>query len=135
MVVAVVAMRVVQVTADEVVHVVRVRYRLVTAVRTVRTRLVVSAMETLSAVIRVAVVHLETVFVHMTLVGMVQVPVVQVIDVSVVHQRRVPTPGAVLVPVSVVCRVPWSLPVSRGWNLERLSRRKSGSFGTRPTHP
>ena len=103
MIVAVVTVRVVQVTVDQVVDVIAVRNGFMAAARPVLVALVVSAaVMPGGAVLRVHGIHVQLVLIHMIAVDMVQMPVMQVIRVAVVLDRGVPAAGAVLV---VVVRV------------------------------
>jgi len=103
-VVAVVAVRMVQVASDQVIDVIAVRHRLVATTGTVNVILVVAgtavARRTLG---RVGRVHRQSVLVdHAATVLMVQMAVVQVIDVSLVDDSRMATLRAVLVRMVLV---------------------------------
>lgn len=96
MIVAVVAVRMVQVALDEVVHVVAVRHSFVAAARAM---LVVGGMG-LAVVVRSACVgilraHFDRMLVIVALVGVMEVAVVQIVDVTVVFDSGVPAAGAV----------------------------------------
>ena len=96
MIVAVVAVRMVQVAVDEVVHVVAVWHGFVAAARAV---LVVGGVG-LAVVVRSACVgvlraDLDRMLVVVPLVGVMKVAVVQIVDVAVVFDGSVPAAGAV----------------------------------------
>ena len=95
-VVAVATVSVMEVAVHQVVHVIAVRHGFVPAIGTVN----VGGVVPLASVVRSAVrgvgpVDLETVLVHVVLVGMVQVAAVEVIDVVPVLDRDVTAVGAV----------------------------------------
>ena len=96
MVVAVLAVRVVQVTVDQVIEVVAVRHGLVPAVGPVD----VGGLVPLASVARRAVsgigsVHLEAVLVRVIAVGVMEVAPVEVVDVISVLDGNVPAVGTV----------------------------------------
>lgn len=96
MIVAVVAVRMVQVALDEVVHVVAVRHSFVAAARAM---LVVGGMG-LTVVVRSACVgilraHFDRMLVIVALMGVMEVAVVQIVDVTVVFDSGVSAAGAV----------------------------------------
>ncbi len=98
MVVAVIAVRVVQVVGDQVVDVVSVRHGLMPASRAVRVPgLMLTAGMRRGAVLGVCLTGFDHVLVHMILVRVMQVPVVQVVHMSVVAHRGVATVRTVLV--------------------------------------
>lgn len=103
MIVAVGAVRVVQVTCDEVIDVVSMRNRLMAAARAVHVALLVCA-----ALVRgrarggVSAVHFDRALIDVAGVGVVQVAVVQIIDVIAVANRRVAAAGSVDVLVAAV---------------------------------
>ena len=101
MIVAMVAVRVVQAAVDEVVHMVAVRDALVAATRPVRVAGSAGAVDR-SAAIRVPLGDLDCVFVHVVTVWVVQVAIVQVIDVVVVANCDVPATRTVLMGVVFV---------------------------------
>lgn len=101
MVVAVVAVRVVEAPIDEVVHVVPVRDRLVPAVRAVLVPIRMACRRRRVAT-GVGIVDREGVLVDMVLVRMVEVAIVEVVDVAVVDHGGVPAVRAVLVGVIAV---------------------------------
>jgi hypothetical protein len=93
-----VPMRVVQVAVDQVVDVIPMRYRLVTASRSVLVpRLVPRAAMLRRAAVGILGRHLDHVLVDMIAVGMMQVPIVKIVDVLAVLDGLVPAIGAVLV--------------------------------------
>ena len=84
-VVAVSAVRVVQVAIDQVVHVVAVRNGFVAAALSMNMALVVPrALVRWRALIGVLLAHRDLVLIDVITVGMMQVPVVQVVDVPIV---------------------------------------------------
>ena len=88
MVVAVVAVRMVEMTVDEIVDVIAVRHRFMAASRTVNmARLMAAAVS--GTHIGIGRAYFEPVFVHMITVRVMQVAVVQIVDVIVMHDRRV----------------------------------------------
>ncbi len=98
-----VAVRVVQVAFDQVVHVVAVGDRLMTAVRPMNMRLPVrSAVVLRRASGGVRAAHVEHVVIDVIAVDVVQVAVVQVVGVPVVCDGDVAAAGAVLVIVPLV---------------------------------
>jgi hypothetical protein len=103
--VAVVAVWVVQRPVYQVVGVIPVRNRLVTAVGTVTVVAIVAVGEPRSALRRVPVVHRELVLVHVVTVRVVQAAVVKVICMAVVPDRRVTTSRPVIVVVPFVSPV------------------------------
>lgn len=109
MVVAVVAVGMMEMVADEVVDMVAVRDLRVPAIGAVDVSVVVpTAVVRRGARVGIGVGHLEDVLVDVVAVGMVEVPVVQIVDVIAVLDGDVAAPGAVLVRVifvDVVSRV------------------------------
>jgi hypothetical protein len=102
-IVAVVAVRVVQVAAHDVVGVIPVRNRLVTAPRPVDVPGgVPAAVVRRCTTGRVGGGDIQVVLVHMVAVRVVQVAVVQVVGVAVVLDGGVPAPRPVLMVVVVV---------------------------------
>jgi hypothetical protein len=117
-VVAVVAVRVVEVALDQVVDVVAVRDRLVPAARTVDVPgLVRAAVVVGRAACRKLAGDLEDVLVDVRLVRAVQVPAVQVVDVVAVLHGRVAAAGAVDVAVLAM------LLAGHGWRVDRRGTR------------
>lgn len=105
MVVAVVAVRVVQMTIHEVVGVVAMRYGFVSAAGTVyMTRFVAVAVMIQGADVRVGGADGDAVFIDVIAMRMVQVAIVQVIDVAFVFDGGVTAIRAVLVFVVGVVR-------------------------------
>jgi hypothetical protein len=102
-VVTVVAVRVVQVTVDQVVGMVAVRHLLVATAGAVLMAGVVTATIMLGRAARgVGRVHLQLMLLDVAARGVMQVAVVQVIGVVAVAEGRVAAAGAVLVRVSLV---------------------------------
>jgi len=98
MVVAVVAVGMVQVAVDQVIHVIAVGHRGVAASGSVNMApRVAAARMSRRASVRIGGVHGDDMLVDVSLVGMVQVPVVKVVDVVAVPDRRVTASGAVRV--------------------------------------
>jgi hypothetical protein len=119
-VVAVVAVRVMQVAVDQVVDVITVRHRLVPAAGAVLVaRLVPFAAMLGRAAAGIAGRHLDHVLVDVVAVRMMQVTVVEIVDVIAMAHRAMPAIGPVLVRVIGVVRLrarghgwpPWSV----GW--------------------
>jgi hypothetical protein len=105
-VVAVVAVRVVQVPIHEVIDVVAMRDRRVSTAGAVHVVRIVTGALVLCATVRVFRCHFDRVFIVVTLVGAVQMPIVQIADVVAVPDGRVPAVGAMLVIVifmNLVC--------------------------------
>ena len=101
-----VAVRVMEVIADEVVEVIAVRHGFMPAVRAVDVRIAVSVAVVLRrAVGRVRGVHVDHVLVHVVAVRVVQVPVMQVVDVAFVLERDMAAVRAVLMGMIVMNRV------------------------------
>lgn len=101
MVVAVIAMRVMQPTVNEIVDVISVRHLLVTAPGAVLMTGVMSRGRLpRRAIRRMPVIDRDPVLVDVTLVGVVQVPVVQVVGMPVVPDRHVPAVAAMFVIVA-----------------------------------
>lgn len=97
-VVAMVAVFVMQMVPDQVIRVVAVRHRLVAAARTVAMgRVMLSAAMTRRAGIGVGLADLQHVLVHVVAVQEVQVTVVQVADVVAMPDRGVAALGRVQV--------------------------------------
>jgi hypothetical protein len=101
-VITVVAVGVVQVAVDEVIHVVTVRHRLVAAARPMTMGGLVPVAEAGGAVRRVLAVDLEAVLVDMVAMGMMQTAVVQIVGVAVVLHCRVAAVRTMLVGVIFV---------------------------------
>jgi hypothetical protein len=102
-IVAVLAIRMVQVAFDQIIDVVAVRHCFMTASRPVSVRSVVSLAGVFrGAALRVGVADCDRVLVDVALVRVVQVPVVQVVHVSFVLHRHMAAVRTVLVLVVVV---------------------------------
>jgi hypothetical protein len=100
MVVAVVTVRVVQVAIHQVINVITMGYRLMTAVWAVyMIGGVAGALMVWRAALGVVSVHRQAVLVDMVTVHMVQMAVMQEINVAIVLDSRMATPGFVLVTV------------------------------------
>ena len=103
MVVAVIAVWVVEVVLDEIVGVVSVRHFGVPAVGTVAVVVGVAATVVAGrARLRVRRVDSDPVFIGVPLMGMVEVPVMEVVNVSLMHDGRVPAARAMTVVVLLV---------------------------------
>jgi hypothetical protein len=111
-VVAVVAVRVVQVTIDQIVDVISVRDRGVPTAGSVHVVGIVAGALVRLAVVRVRGVDRDRVLVVVILVGAVKVPVVEIPDVIAVLDRYVTAVGSVRVVVVFVDLVHRSLPFS-----------------------
>lgn len=102
-IVAVTAVRMVQVAAHEIVSVASVRHTLVAAVGPVHVVLLVGAACVVWCTVRpVCARGIERVFVHMVAVNVMQVAIVQIVRVPVVLHRHVAASRSVRVRVSVV---------------------------------
>jgi hypothetical protein len=103
MVVAMVAMRMVQMTVDQIVYMVAVRYRLVTASRPMHMGAVMAAaLMAGRAPVGIGRRHLDAMLVDMVAMPMVQVAVMEVVDVVAVTYRRMAAGGTVVVGVILV---------------------------------
>ncbi len=102
MVVAVILVWVMQMVADEVVDVVAVGYRFVSAAGAVLVVRIVPLRGRYGVTVRVLAGHVEFVLVDMILVWMVQVTVVKIIDVVAVLDRLMPATWAVNVVMFLV---------------------------------
>jgi hypothetical protein len=93
-----VTVRMMQAVVHQVVDVIAVWYRLVSARRTVAMRgVVLAAVVITSAFVRVLARHLETVLVYVPLMRMVQAAIVEVVRVPVMLDGSVSTVRPVLV--------------------------------------
>ncbi len=102
-VVAVVAVGMMQATLNQVVDVVPVGNRFVTAVGAVdMSRFVACQVLSRSASIGIPVTDLEAMLVHVISVGMMEMPIVQVVNVVLMLDRGVTAAGAVGVVVTFV---------------------------------
>ena len=100
MVIAMIAVRMVEVSVDEVVHVVPMRDGGMAAARSVDMVFrMPGALVGGCAGIRMGGGHLEDVLIHMVSVGMVEVAVVEIVDMALVLDGGVSAAGAVLVGV------------------------------------
>ena len=98
MVVAVIAMRVMQVILDAIVDVVAVRHRVVAAARPMHmARVMPGAAMVGGAAVGIGARYFDHMLVDMPLMRVVQVAVVQIIDVAVMADRLMAAAGAVLV--------------------------------------
>jgi hypothetical protein len=98
-VVAVIAMRMMQASLDQVVNVVTVGNRFVAASRAVR---VVVLAGNGSALVGVAVRHIDYVLINVVAMGNMQVTVVEVFDFILLANRRMPAVRTVLMGVFLV---------------------------------
>ncbi|WP_277043388.1 hypothetical protein [Caballeronia mineralivorans] len=135
-VVAVIAVRMVQVAVDEIVDVIPVRHRFMAAPWSVNVaRLVTAAAR--RAFVRIFGAHFELMLVYMIAVRMMQMTVMQIINVIVVLDRSMSTVRAMLV---VVLSVMWFVAgahVDAPWlkrsrqlrwpNAQRVDRRDSAA--------
>jgi hypothetical protein len=102
-IVAVVAVRMVQVAVHQIVDVIAVRYRLVAASRAVHVVGVMAlALMVRRAGIRVLVGHLDDVLIHVVIVGVVQMAIVEIVDVAVVQDAGMAAVRAVLMGMIVM---------------------------------
>lgn len=121
-VIAMVAMRMVQMSVHEVVDMVAVGHGGMAAAGSVNmTFFVAAALVTGGAAVGVGGVNLHDVFIHVSCVGMVQVAVVEIIDVIVVLNRQVSTTGAVLM-VVICVNLAGAHSRNRIWRVESGSR-------------
>lgn len=102
MIVAMIAVRVVQVSVHQVIDVVAVRDRRMSAARPVDVFLVVTRTHVSDATVGVSTADLDRMFVVVILVGAVEVTVVKVADVVSVLNRHVTAARAMLVVVIFV---------------------------------
>jgi hypothetical protein len=98
MVVAVVAMDMVQVAIDQIIDVIPMRYGLVAAVRTVAMSLIVfAAIVVRRTVGGIVATHFQTMLLDSPAGRMVQMAIVQVVNVTIVLDSRVTAFGTMLV--------------------------------------
>jgi hypothetical protein len=102
-VVAVIAVRMVQVAFDEIVDVIPMRHRFMTAPRSVNVARVV-APAARRALVRIFGTHFEPVLVYMIAVRVMQMTVMQVINMIVVRDRSMSAVRAMLMVVVSVMR-------------------------------
>ncbi|WP_437895063.1 hypothetical protein [Sorangium sp. So ce124] len=106
MVIAVIAVRMVQVRADEVIEMIAVGHGLMAAACPVRVRLlVVGACMARRARVRVLLADREHVLIEVIAVRMMQVSIVQVIDVVLMTQRLMSTSLPMNMGVRFMCLV------------------------------
>lgn len=114
MVIAVSVVGMMQVTVDEIIHVIAVRYGFVTAAFAMHVGCIVAATSVAAgASSRVCGVDGERMFVEVAVVGVVQMAVVDVVDVAVVQDGGMPAAGAVdmgMIVVDVVRHGAYFLP-------------------------
>jgi hypothetical protein len=104
-VVAVIAVRMVQVAIDEIIDVVPMRHGFVTARRAVNVaRLMAATVVIRSALVGIFRIDRERMLVDVIAVHVMQMAVVQIVDMIVVLDRRMPTVRAVLMVVIGVMR-------------------------------
>ena len=100
MVVAMIAVRMVQVAVDQIVDVIAVRYRFVSAARPVdMARIMGATVMVRCTSVRILCADLKPVLVYMIGMRMMQVPVMQVIDVITMFDGRMPAVRAMLMVV------------------------------------
>jgi hypothetical protein len=105
MVIAVVAMGMVQVTVDEIVDMIAMRDRFVAAARSMNVSSVMSgAAMVWRATIRVLVAHFNAMFVHMIRARMVKMAIVEIIHMAAVPDSNVAAAGSMHVIVIGVMR-------------------------------
>ena len=98
--------RVMQVILDQVINVIAMWNRLVSAVRAMNVILVVrSTVMVGSAVRRIGAAHLNPVLVDMVALNTVQVAVVKIVDMAIVLHRRMTAGRTMSVTVTFMCRV------------------------------
>jgi len=126
-VVAMVAVRMMKMSVNQIVHVIAMRNGRVAAIGTMNV-LPVVAFRAQRAFVRVGVADGNSVFIHMVAVRMVQMPVVEIIHVPVVHDGDMPAIFAVdvgMVRMSFArmrfvhrfCFLVWSFILCRHFNL------------------
>jgi hypothetical protein len=93
-----IAVRMVQPAVYEIVNVVAMRYRFVSAIWTVYVR----AMDFRRALRRVCGIDRDSVLIHVVLVHMMEMAVMKIIHMAIVADRRVPATRTMLVGVVVV---------------------------------
>jgi hypothetical protein len=104
-VIAVIAVRMVQVAIDEIIDVVPMRHGFVTARRAVNVaRLMAATVVIRSALVGIFRIDRERMLVDVIAVHVMQMAVVQIVDMIVVLDRRMPTVRAVLMVVVGVMR-------------------------------
>ncbi|SAL54611.1 hypothetical protein AWB64_06017 [Caballeronia sordidicola] len=104
-VVAVIAVRMMQVTVDKIVHMIAVRHGVVSATRAMHVPgLMATALVIGRAAIEIGGVDFQLVFIDMVAVRVMQVAVVQVVDMALMANRRVAAAGTMLVIVMGVVR-------------------------------
>src|SRR5215831_183527 len=100
MIVAVTRMRMMEVSINEVVHVIPVGHAFMSTGRTVTVALLVTVASMIrSASTRIYVANRKRVFIDMAFMDMMQVPIVQIIDVAVVRYSCMSAMRAVRVTV------------------------------------
>jgi hypothetical protein len=93
MIVAMVAVRMVQPPIDEIIDMVAMRNRLVPAIRSVN---VAGATDLRRAMYRIRIAHFDGMLVHMIAVHMMQVTIVKIINMAVVTNCGMSASGPVL---------------------------------------
>ena len=105
MIVAMVAVRMMQMPVDQIVDVVSVRHRLVPAPRTMNVpRLVSAALVTGRTRVRILRRNLDRVLIDMPVMHVMQMTVVKIVDMIAMLESRVPASGTVLMGVIGVMR-------------------------------
>jgi hypothetical protein len=133
MVIAVVAMGMVQVAVHEIVRVVAMRHRFMAAAGAVTVAtLVPTAAMAGRAVARVVAIHLEAMFVDVPVVHVVQMPVVQVVRVAVVQHCGMAALRAMLMGVSFVPVVCHGLSWPEGYVAGRRRKNHTAECAARP---
>jgi hypothetical protein len=133
MVIAVVAMGMVQVAVHEIVRVVAMRHRFMAAAGAVTVAtLVPTAAMAGRAVARVVAIHLEAMFVDVPVVHVVQMPVVQVVRVAVVQHCGMAALRAMLMGVSFVPVVCHALSWPEGYVAGRRCKNHTAECAARP---
>ncbi len=111
MIIAMIAMRVVQMAVDDVIDMVSMRNSLVSAAWTMNmARRMPRTRVGRCALVRIGGRHLDRMFFHRTIrIGMVQVPVMDVVDMTLMLNLRVTTSRAMLMRVPFVTTASHSL--------------------------
>jgi len=104
-IVAVVAVGVVEVVTDQVVDVVAVRHGFVSAAGAVLMVGSVTFVDVIRAAVGIEIAYRQDVLVHMVLMRMVEVAIVDVVDMAFVFDGSVAAIRSVLVVVRFVCSV------------------------------
>jgi hypothetical protein len=126
-VIAMLAVRVMEMLADEVVDVIAMGNLLMTAIGAMNMRGLMPTADVLGrAIRRVSGAYPEDMLVDVIAVGVMQMPVMQIVDVALVLDRRVPAIGSMRVGVACVGVV---LRISHGHNHRIRPHRPPNRWG------